>query len=157
MTLPWSLKKRLEVGLPRYVAMATDTLLPQTTETAIFTVAGGPILVHGLVMKIGTVVQTQATVSRWINNPTTGTTMAMCADLDLTAAASGAYYSIVDRISALTLANCWCSPPIIANIGAIALDTDGSSTGSFTAELWWSPLITAGAGQPSGGNAVSAI
>ena len=138
--------------------MDTDTLLPQTTETAIFNITGGPIQIHGLTITIGTVVQTQATVTRWIDNPTTGLTVPLCGDLDLTAAESGAIYSVVNLVELLTLGHCMCAPSgICRGPGVIALDTDGSSSGSFTAELWWSPLPIDTFGGSGGGVAVSAI
>ena len=77
-----------QTGFGVRVDRATQTL-PATTSTEYFHVYNGRCLVTMLVGEVTTVVQAQACNLSWESNPTTGTTNAMCAVVDINAKEAG--------------------------------------------------------------------
>lgn len=70
------------------------------TQKALFTVAGGDVLLLGLRMTISVAaLDAGANLGNFKTNPTTGADMNLCADLDLVAAAIGARFSITGTIT----------------------------------------------------------
>lgn len=126
------------------VDRATATL-PQTTESAIFTVSGGKVLILGIIGEVTTVIETQANDTQLKANPTTGTSVALCADLDITADEVGCLYGITGTTTdALVGAGAgyapWPSQPLVINEGTIDLCCDASNTGSVAWSVWYVPL-----------------
>ncbi len=74
-------------GLGQTTERATAVLTLATV--ALFTVSGGRILVTQILGEITTVINGVATVISLQADPTTGTTRAICADLDINAFAAG--------------------------------------------------------------------
>ncbi len=122
-------------------------LQPQTTQAAIFTVAGGKVLVTSLVGQV--VVATPATVNtlKITGNPTAGT------DVDWTTATSTASKEVGAIITpaataggALVVANAGGGNAVaptgyVANVGTIDLVTTGSAaTGTIKWSLTYIPL-----------------
>jgi hypothetical protein len=138
--LPTTLKRRIVKESWRVTERA-DAALPQTAEAALFTITGGRIVVRGIIGLVGTVVQTQANNTKLVEDPTTGANTDMCAVLDLTAAASGAVYSIDGLPTvALTLGGFLCATPTVCRVGAIDLNCAASNTGTMAWTLIWSQL-----------------
>src|SRR5688572_17918801 len=68
--------------------------LPQMAAHALFTIATGRIVVFGLIGEVTTVIQTQANNTKIVANPTTGTSVDLCAVLSITADEVGCLYGI---------------------------------------------------------------
>ena len=62
------------------VSRATAAL-PQTTQSALFTVTGGRVMILGVVGEVTTIIQNQANNTKLVANPTTGTDVDLCAVL----------------------------------------------------------------------------
>lgn len=119
--------------------------LPQTTQSAIFTVTVGRIAVFGLIGEVTTVIQTQANNLSVVANPTTGTDVALCAVLNVSADEVGTLYGITGVFSdAMVGANAGatilCDRPIVVPIGTIDLLASASNTGSVKWKLLWLPI-----------------
>jgi hypothetical protein len=119
--------------------------LPQTTQSAIFTVSGGRIAIVGLIGEVTTVIQTQADNLSVVSNPTTGTDVALCAVLNISAKEVGTLLGITGTFAdALVGANAGatvlCDRPVVVPIGTIDLLTSASNTGSIKWRLIWLPV-----------------
>lgn len=119
--------------------------LPQTTASGLFTITGGRIILTGIIGEVTTVIQTQANNTKLVANPTTGTSVDMCAVLDITADEVGCLYGITGIPGdALIGANAgvapWMSRPQVLNIGTIDLSCAASNTGSVKWALTYVPL-----------------
>lgn len=125
----------------------TTAALPQTAQAAIFTVAGGRILVTGLVGEVTTVMGATATTLKVTSNPTTGT------DVDLTSATAVTSKEVGSQATlpatsggALVVANGGAGGqlpahnPYIVPIGTIDLVTSASDTGSMKWSITYIPL-----------------
>lgn len=134
--------RKLLYGLK--VDRATATL-PQTTAAAIFTISGGRVIITSIVGEVTTVIQTQANNTKLTANPTTGTSVDMCAVLNITADEVGCLYGITGLPSdALVGTNAGLAPlmyrRLILPIGTIDLDCAASNTGSVKWSLTYVPL-----------------
>jgi hypothetical protein len=119
--------------------------LPQTTQSAIFTVAGGRIALLGLIGEVTTVIQTQADNLSVTTNPTIGTDVALCAVLNVSAKEVGTLFGITGTFAdALVGANAGatvlCDRPVVVPIGTIDLITSASNTGSVKWKLIYLPI-----------------
>jgi hypothetical protein len=126
------------------VSRATDTL-PQTTAEAIFTIAGGRVILTSIVGEVTTAVQNQANNMKLTSNPTAGTSVDMCAVLNVAADEVGCLYSITGTpADALIGTNAGLVPDMaksqILPIGTIDLDCSASNTGSVKWDLTYIPL-----------------
>lgn len=129
------------------VNRATDTL-PQTTDEALFTVAGGRVAITSIVGEVTTVIQTQANNTKLKFNPdATGADSDLCAVLDISADAVGTLYSITGTpATALQDSLLFLPPnkglanPLILSEGALELDCAASNTGSVSWTLTYVPL-----------------
>ncbi len=132
------------LALGRHVARATATL-PQTTAAALFTISGGRVLITSIIGEVTTVIQTQANNTKLTANPTTGTSVDMCAALSTTADEAGCMYGItgtpadamVGTNAGLTVG---MTCPQVLNIGTIDLDCAASNTGSVKWDLTYIPI-----------------
>jgi len=119
------------------------------TQTALFTVAGGRVLITNISVEVTTAaIDASASNTKIVSNPTVGTDADMCAVLDINADEQGTIYSITgEPATALTGgsgggANCMISPWIVAE-GSIDLSSavDVGTGGALGAcELWYIPL-----------------
>lgn len=119
--------------------------LPQTTQSALFTVTGGRIIVTSIVGEVTTVIQTQANNTKIVSNPTTGTDVDLCAVLDITADQVGCLYGITGTFSdAMVGANAGATiipaRMIVVPVGTIDLNCAASNTGSVKWKLTYVPL-----------------
>jgi hypothetical protein len=120
------------------------------TQTPIFTVAGGQILLTCIRMKIsGAALDAGANNTNFEINPTVGADMHVCADLDIVAAAEGAIFSATGNITdamtgpvagggAMAMVR-----PIIVPVGTIDIHSNadaGTGGGLAAVDLWYIPL-----------------
>lgn len=123
----------------------TTAALPQTTQSALFTIAGGRILLTSIVGEVTTVIQTQANNTKLVSNPTTGTDVDICAVLDVTADQVGCLYGITGLFSdALVGANAGATVvprnAVVLPIGTLDLSCAASNTGSVKWSITYVPL-----------------
>lgn len=120
--------------------------LPQSTAAAIFTIAGGRVIITSLVGEVTTVIQTQANNTKLIANPAgAGTSVDMCAVLDISADEVGCLYGITGVPGdALIGANAGLTPDMlkgqVLNVGTIDLSCAASNTGAIKWVLTYVPL-----------------
>ena len=123
----------------------TTAALPQTTQSALFTVAGGRVLITSIVGEVTTVIQTQANNTKIVSNPTTGTDVDLCAVLDITADQVGCLYGITGLFSdAMVGANAGATVvprnAAVVPVGTIDLSCAASNTGSVKWSITYVPL-----------------
>jgi hypothetical protein len=119
--------------------------LPASTAAAIFTVTGGKVAITGIVGEVTTIIQTQANNTKLTANPTVGTSVDLCAVLDISADEVGCLYGVDGTpASALVGTNAGYAPlptaPMVVNVGTIDLDCAATNTGSVAWSLWYIPL-----------------
>jgi hypothetical protein len=142
-SVPGSQLRTLLFGTRIVRAAAT---LPQTAQAALFTVAGGDVLITGLVGEVTTAIQAQATTVQLIGNPTTGTDVNWSnatGDINGKELGSTVVLPAVFGGTALVQAaggNALPSVPYLARIGTIDLKTVASSTGGMKWYLTYVPL-----------------
>lgn len=118
--------------------------LPQTTQTAYFTVSG-KVLITGIYGEVTTVIQTQANNTKLVANPTVGADVDLCAVNNITADAVGTIYNITG-----TLANAMVATtsgamiaqasPIVVAAGTIDLSCVASNTGATKWTIQYVPV-----------------
>lgn len=125
----------------------TTAALPQTTQSAIFTVAGGRILVTGLVGEVTTIMGATATNLKVTANPTTGTDVDLASNSLVTSKEVGSLITLPSASgSALVVKNGGgggqmpAHNPYVVPIGTIDLVTDASDTGSVKWSLTYVAL-----------------
>lgn len=131
------------------VSKATAAL-PQTTTANLFTVTGGRIILTSIVGEVTTVIQTQANNTKLISNPTTGSSVDLCAVKDITALEVGGFLSLSPDLDATPFsvalqqqnAGAVSLPVlgIVIPIGAIELSCAASNTGSIKWDMTYIPL-----------------
>jgi hypothetical protein len=119
--------------------------LPATTQSAIFTVTGGRVLVTSLVGEVTTVIQNQACNVKITANPTAGTDVDIAANLNVQADEVGCLYGITGLFSdALVGANAGATVvprnPVVLPVGTLDLVTSATNTGSVKWSLTYIPL-----------------
>lgn len=119
--------------------------LPQTTQSALFTIAGGRVLLTGIVGEVTTIIQTQANNTKLVANPTTGTDVDICAVLSITAKEVGTLFGITGLFSdALVGANAGAGVfprnAVILPVGTLDLSCAASNTGAVKWSLFYIAL-----------------
>jgi len=132
------------MGIGMRVDRATAAL-PASTAGALFNVVGGTVAITAIVGEVTTVIQTQANNTKLTANPTTGTSVDICAVLDISADEAGCLYGITGTVGdALIGANAGATQlpanPIAVNIGTIDLSCAATNTGSVKWSIWYLPL-----------------
>ncbi len=135
-------------GLGFRLDRATENL-PQTTDTALFSIANGRVAVTMIIGEVTTVIQTQANNTKLKFNPTaTGADQDLCAVLDITADPVGELYTISGtvgdamRSDLLIGSGGLIAAPLILSEGDIELDCAASNTGQVQWSIWYYPLDT---------------
>jgi hypothetical protein len=131
------------------IARATATL-PQTTAAPIFTVAGGRIVLTGLLGQVTTIIQTQANATKITANPTTGSDVDLCATVDITALEVGGKLALTPDLDATPFSVAldkqlaggipYGIRGIVIDIGTIDLSCAASNTGSVKWDLTYVPF-----------------
>lgn len=118
--------------------------LPATTASAIFNIVGGRVLVLGILGEVATTIQTQANATKLIANPDTGTSVDLCATLDITADAVGTFYGITGTFATAMAGAGVAAPfpalPIAVNTGTIDLSCAATNTGTVKWDIWYLPI-----------------
>lgn len=119
--------------------------LPQTAAAALFTVTGGRVAIMGILGEVTTVIQTQANNTKLVANPTAGTSVDLCAVLNISADEVGCLYGVTGTVGdALIGVNAGYAPlparPLVVAAGTIDLDCAASNTGSVKWSIWYAPL-----------------
>ncbi|MCO4819791.1 MAG: hypothetical protein KC517_09215 [Bacteroidetes bacterium] len=119
--------------------------LPAGTTGALFTIAGGRVEITDIVGEVTTVIQTQANDTKLTANPTTGTSVDMCAALDISADEVGCLYGITGTpANAMVGTNAGLTTSMatgqILNVGTIDLDCAATNTGSVKWTLYYVPI-----------------
>ena len=138
-------------GLVDTVATTTPVIvsrsaanLPQTTQTAYFTVTGR-VLVTQIVGEVTTIIETQDNDTKLIANPTVGADVDLCTALNITADAVGTIYTITGTLADAMVATtsgavtAQASAVLVA-AGTIDLDCAASNTGATKWTLHYIPL-----------------
>ena len=140
-----STRQRLaDIRLGMRVDRATATL-PQTAAAAIFNILGGRVAITQIVGEVTTVIQTQINNAKLTGNPTTGTSVDICAALDITADEVGTLYGISGlNTDALIGINAGALPgqtrPVVLGIGTLDLNCAASNTGSVKWSVFYVPI-----------------
>ena len=127
------------------VERATDTL-PAGTAEAIFTVAGGRVAIMGIIGTCDTTkIQNQACNLKITANPTTGTSLDICANLDIDDDEIGAVYGITGTFATALVGNLagatvMCATPVVVPIGTIDIETSATNTGQIRWACYYIPL-----------------
>lgn len=134
--------RNMQYGLQVLRATAT---LPQSAAGSLFAITGGRILLTSIVGEVTTVIQTQANNTKLQSVPTTGTTVDLCAVLDISAKEVGALFGITGLFSdAMVGPNAGATViprnPVVVPIGNIKLNCAASNTGSVKWALTYVPL-----------------
>ncbi|MGH3381359.1 MAG: hypothetical protein ACRDP6_42170 [Actinoallomurus sp.] len=121
--------------------------LPQTAQTAYFTVTGGRVLIAAMLGEVTTVVQGQATTVQLIATPTTGTAVNLSNSTgDVNAKEVGATVALASTLGGTLVVNnagATVLPLVnafVVRTGTIDLKTAASSTGATKWSLWYVPL-----------------
>lgn len=119
--------------------------LPQTTASALFTVAGGRVILTSIVGEVTTIIQNQANNTKLTANPTTGTSVDICAALNIANDEVGCLYGITGLFSDAMLgsnAGATVVPRngVVIPVGTIDLDCAASNTGSVKWSVTYVPL-----------------
>lgn len=141
------LESMRQLILGERVDRATDTL-PESTDEALFTIAGGRVMITSIIGEVTTVIQTQANNTKLKFNPSaTGADVDLCAVLDITAAAVGTLFGITGDFSDAMVAQVLCletdsllERPIVLSEGAIEIDCAATNTGSVSWTLTYIPI-----------------
>lgn len=136
----------LNPGLKVYRVERATAALPQTAQSALFTVTGR-VLVTQIVGEVTTVIQTQANATKIVANPTVGADVDLCATDDITADAVGTLYNITGTLADAMVATTSGAfvaqaAPVAVAAGTIDLSCAASNTGSVKWTIHYIPLDT---------------
>ena len=131
--------------LGKEIVRAT-AVIPQTTTTVYFTIAGGRVMVKSIVGEATAVIQDTGAVSiKFISTPTTGTAADLCAALDIANDEQGTLYTITGTIGDAMLGvsaggSRAQDNGIILNVGTLDLDGSASKTGNIKWTIHYVPI-----------------
>ena len=121
--------------------------LAQSSTLDVFTVSGGAVLITALVGTVTTIVQAQATVTKYIAHPAAGTDVDLCATADLTGLEVGGMVTLPNAVGTALIkstagANSFTDVRIIVPAGCVIRQSIAatSSTGNMKHSLWYLPL-----------------
>lgn len=119
--------------------------LPQAAAAAIFNVVGGRVAITQIVGEVTTIIQNQANNTKLTANPTTGTSVDICAVLSIANDEVGTLYGITGLNSDAMLGiNAGALPAqtrdVIVNVGTIDLDCAAANTGSVKWSILYVPI-----------------
>jgi hypothetical protein len=121
--------------------------LPQTTQSPLFTIAGGLVAVTSILGVVTTAIQAQANNTKLVGNPTAGTDVDLCAVLSITGKEVGTVFGITGLFSdAMVGANAGAGVlprnAVALNTGTLDLSCAASNTGSVRWVLTYVPIDT---------------
>lgn len=129
------------------VVERTTANLPQSTQSALFTIAGGRIQLLDLLGEVTTAIQNQANNTKVVFDPTVGADQDLCGAVNIADLAVGVYLAVNPQIGALgslqTVASfAWSRlvHPVTLGPGDIDLNCAASNTGQVKWRLAYLPL-----------------
>lgn len=133
----------------RYTTERAAADLPQTTQSALFTVSDYITVHYILGVVSGTAIQNQANDTKLVANPTTGTDTDICAVLDIANDALGQIYTVtgdfsdamVDGGAVGAVEGETSLQSFIVAPGTIDLNCAASNTGKIKWTIVWSPIM----------------
>jgi hypothetical protein len=133
-----------KIVLGEKVERSTATL-PQTAAGAIFNIRGGKVAITGIVGEVTTAIQNQANNTKLVANPTAGTSVDICAVLNIANDEVGTLYGITgtfsDALQGVNAGACNLqSKLVVVNTGTIDLDCAASNTGSVKWTIFYVPV-----------------
>lgn len=119
--------------------------LPQTTAHALFNIVGGRVALTAIVGEVTTIIQNQANNTKLTANPTTGTSVDICAVLSIANDEAGCLYGITGLFTdAMVGSNAGATVlprnPVVLPVGTLDLDCAASNTGSVKWSIFYVPL-----------------
>lgn len=119
--------------------------LPQTAQSALFTVTGGRVMILGIVGEVTTIIQNQANNTKIVANPTVGTDVDLCTVLSTANKEVGTLFGITGTFAtAMVGANAGAAVfpanPVVVPAGTIDLNCASSNTGAVKWDIWYLPL-----------------
>jgi hypothetical protein len=119
--------------------------LPASTAGNLFTVAGGRVLLTGIVGEVTTVIQTQANATKLTMAPVVGTAVDLCATLDITGKEVGALLGITGTLATAMVgvnagATVYPGNRMVLPIGNLQLTCAATSTGQIKWLVTYLPL-----------------
>ena len=120
--------------------------LPASTTQTIFTIAGGPVEILDIFGEVTTIVQAQACNFKYscIDTATT-TTTDIAANLDINAAAAGAFLTLNTTLAGAVIKNLGGTGirnnnAVRAPVGTVIVTTSATNTGNVRYQMRWRPL-----------------
>lgn len=134
--------RRLRLGIKVEKATAD---LPQTTQSALFNVVGGRVLITNILGEVTTAIQNQANNTKLVANPTTGTDVDLCAVLSIANDEVGTLYGITGTFGdAMIGVNAGAVPEMdkgaVVPVGTVDLSCAASNTGKVKWTLTYVPI-----------------
>jgi len=128
----------------KYFASRATSALPQTTQSALFTVTGR-VRITSIIGVVTTVIQTQLNNTKIVANPTVGADVDLCAVLDTSAGAVGTNYVITGTLADAMVkivsgAGVDQASKLIVTAGTIDLNCAASNTGSVKWFIEYEPI-----------------
>lgn len=119
--------------------------LPASTTGALFTVAGGRVLVTGIVGVVTTAIQAQANAIKLVATPTVGSVNDLSATVESNGAALGAQFAPLGLAGDALVKSTgggvsMLRNPICVAAGSIGLNAAATNTGAITWTLTYVPL-----------------
>jgi hypothetical protein len=119
--------------------------LPASTTSDLFIVAGGRVLLTGIVGEVTTVIQAQACASKLRMAPITGTAVDLCATLDISGKEIGTLLGVTGTFATAMVgpnagATVYPSNRIVLPIGSVQLSCVATNTGQIKWAMTYIPL-----------------
>lgn len=118
--------------------------LPASTVASLFTITGGRVVMSQIIGEVTTVIQTQANNTKLQLVPSSGTTVDLCAVLDITADEVGTLYGITGTAANAMVGAGQVLPGQAVNVilkpGILKLNCAATNTGSVKWTIYWAPL-----------------
>jgi len=136
-------KAMRDLFLGRKVERATDNI---TTGEELFTIAGGRVMVTGIIGEVTTIMETKTINFKLVADPTTGTSTDICSNLDLSADEVGTLYTVAGNNAATAMQRGESgsvpmqTTPFAVAIGAIEATVGATHTGSIKWTLFYVPI-----------------
>lgn len=128
------------------ITTRNSATLPQTTQTPVFKVQGGRVLVFELGGKVTVATPSGTNNTKYVANPDVGNDVDLCATVDLASKAIGTLARVNGDLSdALELSNGAQEilndyRPVLVDVGTIDLSCSASKTGEMLHSIRWCPL-----------------
>ena len=137
MSLPTSLNRRIIQDLPEHASRAAEVLpTAAASPYTIFTIAGGPILLHGIFGRVTTVLSATVTSLSISLDPDVGAALDLCAATVVTSDAANTIWSLGATLGgALTVTGIGAALPLnpqpfLLTEGIVTITTTATQTGA---------------------------